>query len=152
MSGHLDVIYGCEFIRTGSTLQGGLLHRLATLQEFEGVSDTFTGRLPRGAFGKLHKFQYFAPEPFSFLHFLQQLSDASSLSGVLFLTDEEVAHLEDGRDVAETLFQCTQLRPEIITRFHVALDAPPYLRIYSYLFHLSSVVLSKRTDLSNPCI
>lgn len=133
-SGHLDVISGCEVIRIGSTFQKGLLYKLATfpnLREFEGVSDTFTGRLPRGAFGKLRKFEYFAPESSSFLHFLQQLPDASSLSGISFLAEEETPRLEDGRDVAETLFQCPQLRPEIITRFHIALAAPLDLRMMS---------------------
>ena len=133
-SGFLEVISGCEVINLGLTLQRGLLHRLAAfpnIQEFTGTSDTFTGPLPQGVFSKLRKFHYLAPEPSSFLHFLQQISDASSLSDISFVTLEKVARLEDGKGVTETLFQCPRLRPEIITSFHVALYAPPDMRMMS---------------------
>ena len=84
-------------------------------QVFDGVSDTFTGITPQGAFSKLRMFHYLAPVPSSFFHVLQQISDASSLSDISFVTQGRWHVLNIG-----TLFQRLQLRPETITSFYLA--------------------------------
>ena len=95
-------------------------------------------------------FHYLAPGPSSFLHFLQQISDASSLSDISFVTQVEMARLEDGRDVVETLYQRLQSQPEIITSSYVTWDLrtmsdipsdTPWMSLFAQYINMERVMI-----------